>query len=283
VPSGWPTNPLPLDPAGKALDLASTDVMRAQVFQNAACVWRCWYCFVPFALLAGDQKRGEWFTADELLDLYEKEDCPPFVIDLSGGSPDLTPEWPVWMLESIGRRGLDKRVYVWSDDNLSTDYFWRCLSQGERRSLVKSSTYGRVCCFKGFDAASFSFNTMASPRSFDEQFRFMGRLLAEGLDCYAYVTLTGPSNQGVREAMRRFVDRLQDLDRNLPLRTVPLHISEFSPVTPRLNAARERALDAQHEAIKAWVCEVDRRFTAEEQGLSIAEVACGSRYRCQLP
>src|SRR4051812_4111238 len=45
TPAGWPPNPLPIDPACKALGLPRTDRIEAQVFQNAACAWRCWYCY----------------------------------------------------------------------------------------------------------------------------------------------------------------------------------------------------------------------------------------------
>lgn len=48
---GWPLNSLPIDPACKALMIPRTDVLLAQAFQNAACNWRCWYCYVPFNLL----------------------------------------------------------------------------------------------------------------------------------------------------------------------------------------------------------------------------------------
>ena len=34
--------------------------------------------------------------------------------------------------------------------------------------------------------------------------------------------------------MRCFVDRLQRIDPNLPLRTIPLEVQAFSPVLPRL-------------------------------------------------
>jgi len=36
---GWPQNPLPIDPASKALGVDSADLLRAQVFQNASCNW----------------------------------------------------------------------------------------------------------------------------------------------------------------------------------------------------------------------------------------------------
>src|ERR1700683_2992482 len=46
--NNWPRNPLPIDPACRALGLRSGSELRAQVFQNAVCNWRCWYCFVDF-------------------------------------------------------------------------------------------------------------------------------------------------------------------------------------------------------------------------------------------
>src|SRR2546429_33627 len=39
----WVSNPLPIDPASSRLGLPVRDSITAQVFQNAACNWRCWY------------------------------------------------------------------------------------------------------------------------------------------------------------------------------------------------------------------------------------------------
>jgi len=122
---GWPENPLPIDPASHKLGHVREDLLEAQVFQNAACNWRCWYCFVPFNLLSASANHSGWLTAAEMLDLYQKEPQPPCVIDLSGGQPDLTPEWVPWTMHELRQRGLDHSVYLWSDDNLSNDYFWR--------------------------------------------------------------------------------------------------------------------------------------------------------------
>ena len=55
---GWPENFLPIDPAARALGIPPAAMMEAQVFQNAACAWRCWYCYVPFELLGGDERKG---------------------------------------------------------------------------------------------------------------------------------------------------------------------------------------------------------------------------------
>ena len=50
--AGWPPDPLPIDPAARFLGLKPAHLLRAQVFQSAVCNFRCWYCFVPFSLLA---------------------------------------------------------------------------------------------------------------------------------------------------------------------------------------------------------------------------------------
>lgn len=274
---GWPANPLPIDPACRSLGLPQTDVLRVQAFQNEGCAWRCWYCFVPFNLLAGDPTKGAWLSAEELVDLYLTTDDLPAAIDLTGGSPDLTPEWPLWMMRALQERHLDNSVYLWSDDNLSTDYYWQFLSPGDRAEMAEYRNYGRVACFKGFDASSFSFNTQAEPAAFDRQFELMGRLLNEGLDCYAYATFTGPHADGVDRAMTNFVDRLQALHPNLPLRTVPLRIEAFSPIEPRMNESRRASLEVQERAIEVWNGEIARRFTSAERALNVTEVPCGRK------
>lgn len=272
---GWPLNPLPIDPACRSLGLPRTDLLRVQAFQNEACAWRCWYCFVPFNMLAGDPKKGAWLSAEDLVEFYANSPERPVAIDLTGGSPDLTPEWPLWMMQALRARGLEGEVYLWSDDNLSTDYYWRFLTPEDRAEIVRYRNYGRVACFKGFDEQSFSFNTQAEPAAFKRQFELMGRLLDEGIDCYAYATFTGPDGTVVAEAMPRFVDRMQMLHPNLPLRTVPLRIEAFSPVAPRMNEARRGSLEVQERAIEAWNKEISQRFSAAERAQDISEVACG--------
>jgi uncharacterized Fe-S cluster-containing radical SAM superfamily protein len=277
--AGWPSNPLPIDPARHALNLPPADLLRAQAFQNAACNWRCWYCFVPFELLAAKSEHSGWLTADELVNLYLVEKDRPAVIDLTGGQPDLIPEWVPWTMDALESRGVRDSVYLWSDDNLSNDYFWRFLTETERERVATYPMYGRVCCFKGFNEGSFTFNTRAAPALYDRQFELMGRLLATGMDLYAYATFTTPSRDGIASEMAVFVDRLQQLDSNLPLRTIPLEIQLFSPVTPRMKDDHRVALENQWFAIEAWNREITERFAPAERSLSITEVPLRGRRR----
>jgi uncharacterized Fe-S cluster-containing radical SAM superfamily protein len=248
---GWPANPLPIVPACRSLGIAPMpESMTALVFQNAACAWRCWYCFVPEDLLKADPERSAWFTTEELVALYREIQEAPRIIDLSGGSPDLVPEWTPWMMRALHNVGLDQSTYLWTDDNLSTTYLFDVLTPADCELLCSYPNYGRVCCIKGFDARSFAFNTRAAPGDYYRQFDILRRVLALGIDVYGYVTLTSPHEDGVADGVSDLLDRLQAIDPNFPLRVIPLRIQVFTPVEHRLSKDndRERSLIIQEEA-----------------------------------
>ena len=121
---------------------------------------------------------------------------------------------------------------------------------------------------------------MAEPALFERQFDLMGRLLTTGMDLYTYVTITTPSPRGIADDMRHFVDRLQKLDDNLPLRTVPLGIEVFTPVTGRLDDAKKQALKNQWAAIEAWQKELENRYSSEERARSITDVGLHIHTHC---
>jgi uncharacterized Fe-S cluster-containing radical SAM superfamily protein len=280
----WPPNPLPIDPASRFLGLPAGAELISQVFQNAACNWRCWYCFVPNELLEAREDHAAWMSTDDLLDLYlaESEVDRPRMIDLTGGQPDLTPEWVPWMMQAMRRRGLEGHVYLWSDDNLSTDLFWRVLSRDQQELIATFRGYGRVACFKGFDEQSFSFNTSAAPELYAQQFTLFDRMRRTGVDLFAYVTLTAPSTGSIEDAVPRFVDRLQSIHPNLPLRTVPLQVYPFKVVTQRVSSVRRLSTlgsipyDAQLRAVDVWVKELDKRFSSGDRALNITQVRIAS-------
>jgi uncharacterized Fe-S cluster-containing radical SAM superfamily protein len=254
----WPSNPLPIAPALKALGLPGKSSLSAQVFQNSGCNWRCWYCFVPFEDLT--TRRGEFVPVTQMVDCTLDTHDGKHMVDLTGGQPDLVPEWAAWFVEELLARAVD-RVYVWSDDNLSTDYLWRFLSPAQIAMLGDPTRYGRACCIKGFDVESFSFNTRAYPELFDRQFELLRRLRTDStIDYYVYLTITTPTALDMATKMSAFVDRLQAVGEYVPLRCVPLKILEWGPVTPRMTVATTEALNNQHAAVDAWLAEIDRRF-----------------------
>jgi uncharacterized Fe-S cluster-containing radical SAM superfamily protein len=200
------------------------------------------------------------------------EEKQPNVIDLSGGQPDLVPEWSLWMSEELNRRGKSSSVFLWSDDNLSNDYLWRYLSTAELQKLASQKNYARVGCFKGFDEHSFSFNTTAEPQLFLQQFELMRRLVLAGFDVYGYVTLTSDDDSSISAKMKRFVDLLQEkVSPVFPLRVVPLRIHSFSPMISRVKEQHERAMAIQQEAVKAFIDEIGTRFSLAERTRPIVE------------
>lgn len=270
---GWPTNPLPIDPAARALGLpAGLETIEALVFQNAACNWRCWYCFVPFNLLNADTRYSEMQSMEGLVASYAQlAPCPP-VLDLSGGQPDLTPEYVLWAMRALRAQGLADTTMLWSDDNLSTDYFWSKLSLEEQAEISSYPRYARVGCFKGFDEESFAFNTATEIGGLTRQLEYMKRLIESGLDMYAYATFTSTSSEKIGAKMECFVDQLQAVHSNLPLRTVPLEIQFFTPMAGRLRPEHLQAMEVQKRAIAEWSLQLQRRFSEEERGRAICDV-----------
>ncbi len=263
VANNWPNNPLPIRPACRWLGIPEPEQMEAQIFQLAGCAWRCWYCFVPFNMLSADERRSKWFSANKLVDLYLDQQSRPLILDLTGGSPDLGPEWVGWTMDALEERGATSSVYLWSDDNLSSDR----LLHGDGRYLLKrleryGQGYGKVCCLKGFDPISFSFNTRAERAGFDEQINILEGYAKTQLDLYLYITLTAPPRSEDENLIHSFVRRLADIRSDLPARTVPLRVEEYGPMRARLDAARRDALTHQDNLVRFWNAAVAKEATA---------------------
>lgn len=271
---GWIKNPLPILPATKALGIKQNSEIRSQVFQNSVCNWRCWYCFVDFKLLSGDSKYSSFLTCDEMVDLYLKEKNPALMIDLTGGQPDLTPEWVPWMMQALKERELDTKIFLWSDDNLSNDYLWKYLTNEQIDLMSSYKMYSRVCCFKGIDERSFSLNTKAEPNLFAKQFELCKRLLEINLDLYCYITLTANTDTNFEIAVPKFLDDVQAIDEMLPLRIVPLRVLDtYKPIASRINDEFRDMLNGQYDAIEIWKKELVKRFTTEQLSKPITEIS----------
>jgi uncharacterized Fe-S cluster-containing radical SAM superfamily protein len=268
----WIPNPLPILPAAKALGVKPDTTIRAQVFQSSICNWRCWYCFVDYNLLSGNSKYAAFFTCDEMIDLYLAEDNPPPMFDLTGGQPDLTPEWVPWMMESLINKNLSEKVFLWSDDNLSNDYLWRYLTDDQINLISSYKMYSRVCCFKGIDEDSFTLNTKADPKLFSNQFELCKRLLDIKLDLYCYITLTATTDTNFEKIIPELLDKAQEINELLPLRILPLRIFKYSAITSRLNDRFENMLDGQHMALAVWKKELNQRYSPEQLALPITEI-----------
>ncbi|MDP4006391.1 radical SAM protein [Methylobacterium sp. NEAU K] len=249
---GWPDNPLPIAPAARWLGVQPPLEMTAQVFQLAACAWRCWYCYVPYSSLRAAPERSVWRTADALVDAYLGLNERPPILDLSGGSPDLAPEWIAWTLEAVERRGASRTTFVWSDDNLSSDRLLDGKGKPILDVIARYPNYGRACCLKGLDAPSFAFNTRAHPDGFERQLTILAGYARSAIDIYVYLPLVGPPSACPRAQVEAILERLIAIRPDLPARTVPLFIGRFQTMVGRIDASRERALERQWELLEHW-------------------------------
>ena len=273
----WVSDPLPILPAAKALRLDADAVRIAQVFHVAACNLACWYFFVPDDMLRAAPRFSEFTTPRHVLEQFAQLPDRPKVLDLSGGNPGLTPEWVLWTVRELRALGLEQEVYLWSDDNLTVNLYPSVLAPAEIEEIRTYSNYGSVGCFKGFDGASFAFNTGAAPELFDVQFAVFESLMAYGWDLYGYVTLTSPPSDQVGASVERFFERLRAIDENLPLRVVPLEIKSFSPTQRRMNPLRESALAVQYQALSVWLRKLDEQYPGPLRKLPICSVIWASR------
>jgi uncharacterized Fe-S cluster-containing radical SAM superfamily protein len=269
----WIQDPLPILPVNQYLNTNYMDSVEAQVFQLNACNYRCWYCFVDNANIAGRKESGKFFTTDELVDMYlsEKERAP--VIDLSGGQPDLVPEWTPWMMRSLIERKIQNDLLLWSDDNLSTDFFWRFLTDSEISLIESYKNYCRVCCFKGIDPYTYSINTGMQETRFKVQFELFKRLMELNIDLYGYITLTSPVSTDFKNVIPRLFDTFQELHEDLPLRIIPLKIYEYTPVLNRKISGTNHLLEGQKIAMQFWRKELKSRFSEQKRNAPITDIS----------
>ena len=266
----WIPNPLPTYPASAFLEVTPEEILLAQVYQLSVCNWRCWYCFVDFSLLSANRKYSDFVTSKELLTWMLQESPQVHIIDLSGGQPNIVPEYPLWFLHAREELGISSTHFVWLDDNLSTNYVWTFLTDEEREYMVKIPGFSRVGCIKGYDEESFAFNTAAEGSLLFRQIDILARLVQTGFDQYAYITLTGPDRDGLESKIPKLLDLIAtNVHENFPLRIVPLRVFPFQANQSRFSTEAEKI---QFYALEVWQKEMQRRFTSVQLATPIQEV-----------
>jgi len=272
----WITDPLPTIPASKRLKCNPELVRNARVLQLSACNLRCWYCFVDYDSLSPDSPSAKDYQISDIISSLTNNSTDPFVLDLSGGNPGLVPEWVWWTIKELQDQDIEN-VYVWVDDNLTVNFYSKYLSQNQIREIADYPRFGSVGCFKGFDDLSFSFNTGLVRELFNEQFAVFKDLLSFGWDIYGYVTFTTDIQSNIRRRIALFIDKLQDIDENLPLRVIPLEIKPYTPTRMRMNYSRELAIKVQYEALNYWNEEIIKRFPSDLINQPICDITYMSR------
>lgn len=244
--------------------IAPCDEYATQCFQLAGCNWGCWYCFVDDALLRADRERSRLVPVSRMVDLFLNTPMSEPILDLSGGQPELVPEWALWSMQELDAQGLRGRVHVWVDDNLSGSYMERFCTREEIEYMASFPLHSRAGCFKGLDDQSIRANTASMGASLGLQLRVAEQLISRGFDTYFYLTLLGPFEAGARKAATSFVRRLKEVHPLLPLRVVPLEIRNFRAVSERVGMAREDERLRQVEGLRAWEEALAEAYTAEQ-------------------
>ncbi len=253
-----------------------TEVLRSQVFQLAGCNWKCWYCFVDDNLLSGCEHNSAFLSASEILDLYLMEQHPPNIIDLSGGQPFLVPEWIFWVLQELDRKGLSKDKYIWIDDNLSTKNLWNYLTPNQIEFMSSFPRLSIATCIKGFSKESFSFNTKTKQEHYNNQFLILKKLINSGFNIYCYATFTCktiPKNN-LKITITKFLDKLQNIHHNLPLRTIPIKIHNFSVPNSKESHKHlyQEAFKNQFIIYDEWHNQLSQRFNIDLEKYNYEEI-----------
>lgn len=229
----------------------ANEIIDTQVYQIVGCNWRCWYCFVDDEILSGNTSKCQWLTIEELIDTFLEQNLD--IIDLSGGQPDLVPEWCLWVMQELEKRGYRGKKYIWLDDNLSTPSILESqLSSQEIKYMADYPLHSRACCFKGFSDNTIQFNIQNKKIKIAEQIKCFEKLYNYGFDLYAYITLTAQKGSYTKEEVDVFVRKIQEINYNLPLRIIPLEIRDFTATSNRIRQTYHEAYQEQYKVYDIW-------------------------------
>ncbi len=260
----WPKIDILPEVASSRLGIPVEDAMATQIFRDGICNYRCWYCFVDFRYLTGNPQYGSFVTPDRMVEMYQNQSDRPSILYLTGGQPDLLPEWPLWTMKALEKRGLDSSTYLWQDDNLSSDFLWRYVDREGIDYMRNNKNYGRSACLKGFSKQSFYENTGSAPANFETQVDVLGRLVKEGFDIYPYLIMLTTEIDAAQREIPQLMDRLRGIHENLPLKVFPSKVVEFDQTSKRIDPKQRTMMQNQHAILDIWLSELDRRYTSQQ-------------------
>jgi len=194
--------------------------------QVSGCTYACNFCYVPPEINMANPAFGKFFSPKEILDFFlsakSKSKEPMNVIRITGGEPTIIPEIIIDVFNEIEKR--DLKTYLWIDTNLSMSKYLE-KTESDLKNILNKRNVGVVGCFKGVCKEDFSMLTGVEPKFYENQFETAKLFLDWKTDFYAYLPALVYENPEQR--IEEFVDRLRELNKNLPLRAEILIIKEF--------------------------------------------------------
>ena len=270
--SDWNEDPIPMDIISNKMKIGKLNEIPVQMFEVAKCNLHCWWCYLPKQLRNITEEYTKWFSISELFDLFEGEHNNVKVLYLSGGNPELVPEFVYGFMKELDKREKSQEIFLWSDDVLTTDYLVEKMSKEQINYMTKYKNYAKVCCLKGFDNESFEYNTGINGKEFGNQIKRLKICIDIGFDVYGYIILVCKDLNNIEFKIKQIMNRLQEISYFLPLRIIPIKIEKFSAVIERLNKEREQSILNQYQVLKIWNNELKNRFTKAELKCNIADL-----------
>lgn len=267
----WNSDPIPLDIYSNRFNVEDINSLDVQMIEVGICNLHCWWCYLPDIIRKINSKYMNWFSAKGLIDMLNKENSNCRCLYISGGNPELVPELVYEIMVELKSRNLDDKILLWSDDVLTTDYLLNMDSE-KIKYMVNYKNYAKICCLKGFDEDSFSFNTLLDKKYFNEQLDRLKKYIELGFDVYSYIIFTCNNLENVSKKLDILIKKLQDISYNLPLRIIPIKIEEFSAVSSRLNVERKHSLDNQYTVLRMWNEKIKKYYSKEELNKNIASI-----------
>jgi|GEM_PF-1378679 len=260
--------------------------------QVSGCDYLCSFCYVPRIANNPIQAPSKLFTANEILNYFEKIQgnqgkSALKVIRLSGGEvTSIVPEMIIDISDEIESRGLSEQIYLFADTNLSTIEFSHSVKDDLER-IARRKNFGLIGCLKAIGNGEigkedFTLITGASQKHFQTQFVALDFYINEvGTDFYLYlIPIISGSNKEVLNKLRLCFSKLREIHQNLPLRANFLHIAleRYQASINNIRAAERdnRPLPKYEEkfVLHTWYNEL----LARSYPTSLLE-----KYRCQVP
>ena len=247
---------------------------RLLTVQVGGCNFRCWYCYCDDALLNG--MNLVYLTPEELVDRFIQQrisDNPQGlqsnVLRISGGEPFLAPELILGCLEEVRRRGLDDRIFIWTETNLSP--FLKESTSGPP-IIEKWVNLDKLSCFRNFALHPCVHGT--SPKNLHEickvDEKWFGGLL-EGLNTLIQHKIdiypTFSPNMCPPGDVEDLFKRLTSINKYLPLRfaLIEYHL-DYPSVLMRHEAQQHLTVYNKYLVIKKW-----NELLLKTYGMSYAE------------
>lgn len=194
--------------------------------QLSGCTYNCNYCYVPAKINLANKDFGKYFSPEEIVNDFNfiRNEEKINVLRITGGeATTIVPEVILDVYHEIEKN--DNQIYLWIDTNLSTTKYLERF-EGDLRSILRKRNVGVVGCFKGICKEDFSIITGADPRFYSNQSETAKMLIELGADFYLYLPALIYENQ-IEQRIRNFMEGLQQLNKNLPLRTEVLVIKDY--------------------------------------------------------